>query len=423
MNKHFTIAFYNAINLLLLPLYILLLFVRIIKAKDNWISFKQRLGFAGKHRLAGKLLWIHAASVGESMVAITLIRALSALYPKYNFLVTTGTLSSAQILEKSLPPNASHQFTPIDNFFVVRKFLNHWKPDLGIFIESELWPCLITQSASKCNMILVNARLSDKSYKRWKSHQWLFKLIIDNFKKVIVQSKTDLYKYQQLGCSDPINLGNLKFANKELEVDQQTFLSFKNLFGNKKIFVAASTHKEDEDVTLQVITKFKQTKIDYFPIIVLRHPERRDELVAQCNTLGLKFSIRSNQPLPSLDDDLFIVDSFGELGLFYSLAFIVFVGGSFKRGGHNLVEPAYFDNIILLGPDMSNFQNIADEMIEKQAAFQVQTGNDLALKIKFFLNTNNMKESARYRKNALEFVSDRKKTLNNYLKEIGRFLQ
>jgi len=423
VNKHFTIVFYNAINLLLLPLYILLLFVRIIKAKDNWISFKQRLGFAGKHRLEGKLLWIHAASVGESMIAITLIRALSALYPKYNFLVTTGTLSSAQILEKSLPSNASHQFTPIDNFFVVRKFLNHWKPDLGIFIESELWPCLITQSASKCNMILVNARLSDKSYKRWKSHQWLFKLIIDNFKKVIVQSKTDLYKYQQLGCSDPINFGNLKFANKELEVDQQTFLSFKNLFGNKKIFVAASTHKEDEDVTLQVITKFKQTKIDYFPIIVLRHPERRDELAARCNTLGLKFSIRSNQPLPSLDDDLFIVDSFGELGLFYSLAFIVFVGGSFKRGGHNLVEPAYFDNIILLGPDMSNFQNIADEMIEKQAAFQVQTGNDLVLKIKFFLNTNNMKESAKYRKNALEFVSDRKKTLNNYLKEIGRFLQ
>ena len=423
MNKHFTIAFYNAINLLLLPLYILLLFVRIIKAKDNWISFKQRLGFACKHRLAGKLLWIHAASVGESMVAITLIRALSALYPKYNFLVTTGTLSSAQILEKSLPQNASHQFTPMDNFLVVRKFLNHWKPDLGIFIESELWPCLIIQAASRCNMILVNARLSDKSYKRWKSHQWFFKLIIDNFKKVIVQSKTDLYKYQQLGCSDPINLGNLKFANKELEVDQQTFLSLKKLFGDKKIFVAASTHKEDEDVTLQVITKFKQTKIDYFPIIVLRHPERRDELAARCNTLGLKFSIRSNQPLPSLDDDLFIVDSFGELGLFYSLAFIVFVGGSFKRGGHNLVEPAYFDNIILLGPDMSNFQNIAGEMIEKQAAFQVQTGNDLALKIKFFLNTNNMKESAKYRKNALEFVSDRKKTLNNYLKEIGRFLQ
>ena len=422
MNKHCILAFYNAINLLLLPLYILLLLVRIIKAKDTWTSFKQRLGFTCKHRLAGKLLWIHAASVGESMVAITLIRALSALYPKYNFLVTTGTLSSAQILEKSLPQNASHQFTPMDNFLVVRKFLNHWKPDLGIFIESELWPCLIIQAASRCNMILVNARLSDKSYKRWKSNKWFFKLIIDNFKKVIVQSKADLSKYQQLGCSNPINLGNLKFANKELKVDQQTFLSLKKLFGDKKIFVAASTHKEDEDVTLQVITDFKQTKIDYFPIIVLRHPERRDELAAQCNKLGLKFSIRSNQTLPSLDDDLFIVDSFGELGLFYSLAFIVFVGGSFKRGGHNLVEPAYFDNIILLGPDMSNFQNIADEMIEKQAASQVQTATELALKVKFFLDTNNMKEAAKYRKNSLEFVSDRKETLSNYLKEIGRFL-
>jgi len=417
------IYLYNVINILLLPLYMILIFIRIIKAKDSWISFKQRLGFACAQRLPGKLLWIHAASVGESMVAITLIRALSALYPKYNFLVTTGTLSSAQILENSLPQNATHQFTPIDNFLVVRKFLNHWKPDLGIFIESELWPCLITEASDKCNLILVNARLSDKSYKRWQSKKWLFKLIIDNFKKVIVQSKTDLYKYQQLGFSNPLNLGNLKFANKELDVDKQTLLSLKNLFGDKKIFVAASTHKEDEDVTLQIITDFKQIKVNYFPIIVLRHPERKDELATQCNKLGLKFSIRSNQSLPSLDDDLFIVDSFGELGLFYSLAFIVFVGGSFKRGGHNLVEPAYFDNIILLGPDMSNFQNIADEMIKKQAALQIQNTEELALKVRFFLNENNVMEAAKYRKNALDFVSDRRETLSSYLKEIGWFLQ
>ena len=417
------IYIYNVINILLLPLYMVLIFIRILKAKDNWISFKQRLGFTCAQRLPGKLLWIHAASVGESMVAITLIRALSVSYLKYNFLVTTGTLSSAQILEKSLPQNATHQFTPIDNFLVVRKFLNHWKPDLGIFIESELWPCLITEASNKCNLMLVNARLSDKSYKRWQSKKWLFKLIIDSFKKIIVQSKTDLYKYQQLGCSNPINLGNLKFANKELDVNKQTLLSLKNLFGDKKIFVAASTHKEDEDVTLQIITNFKQAKINYFPIIVLRHPERRDELASHCHKLGLKFSIRSSRQLPLLDDDLFIVDSFGELGLFYSLAFIVFVGGSFKRGGHNLVEPAYFDNIILLGPDMSNFQNIAEEMIEKQSAIQIHNAEELALKVKFFLNEDNVIEADKYRRNALEFVSDRRETLNNYLREIGRFLQ
>lgn len=417
------IYIYNVINILLLPLYMVLIFIRIIKAKDNWISFKQRLGFTCAQRLPGKLLWIHAASVGESMIAITLIRALSVSYPKYNFLVTTGTLSSAQILEKSLPQNATHQFTPIDNFLVVRKFLNHWKPDLGIFIESELWPCLITEASNKCNLMLVNARLSDKSYKRWQSKKWLFKLIIDSFKKIIVQSKTDLYKYQQLGCSNPINLGNLKFVNKELAVNKQTLLSLKNLFGNKKIFVAASTHKEDEDVTLQIITNFKQAKINYFPIIVLRHPERRDELASQCYKLGLKFSIRSSRQLALLDNDLFIVDSFGELGLFYSLAFIVFVGGSFKRGGHNLVEPAYFDNIILLGPDMSNFQNIAEEMIEKQSAIQIHNAEELALKVKFFLNEDNVIEADKYRRNAFEFVSDRRETLNNYLREIGRFLQ
>jgi 3-deoxy-D-manno-octulosonic-acid transferase len=416
------IYLYNIINLLLLPIYILLIFIRIARGKDTLLSFKQRLGFACQIRPSGKILWIHAASVGESMIAVTLIRALSLLHPKYNFLVTTGTLSSAQMLEKNLPKNAVHQFTPLDNLLVVRKFLEFWKPDLGIFIESELWPCLVTEAASKFNLILVNARLSDKSYKRWQSNKGLFKVIIDNFKKVIVQSKSDLYKYQQLDCIDPINLGNLKFANKELEVEHPMLQSLEKLFANKKIFVASSTHKEDEDVMLKMIADFKESKTDYFPIIILRHPDRREEVAAHCRKLGLNFSMRSSRQLPSLDDDLFIVDTLGELGLFYSLAFIVFVGGSFAQGGHNLLEPAYFNNIILVGPDMSNHQDIADEMIKNQAAIQISSTEELELKIKFFLDSDNVDQGEKYRKNALTYVKERKEMLTNYLQEIDKFL-
>jgi len=416
------IFLYNIVNLILYPIYCLILFVRILKKKDNIKSCMQRLGVIEVKRPKDKLIWMHAASVGESMVAVTLTNALNNLYPDMNFLITTGTLSSAKILETSLPTNATHQFVPLDNIIIVKRFLSHWKPDLGIFIESEFWPCLVNESAKKFNIIVVNARLSDKSFNRWMNRKKLFNKIISHFKLVATQSITDLKKYKALGCEKAINLGNLKFANKELEVDRNQLKKMKNIFQNKQVFVASSTHAEDEEVTLQIIHDFKKAEIDYYPIIVLRHPERRNEISKKCRNLGLSFTLRSQNNLPSLKDDLYIVDSFGELGLFYSLSKITFIGGSFKRGGHNLVEPAYFDNIIILGPDMSNFQNIATEMIQEKCAIQISDKADLAQKLLFFLNKNNKKMSQELIDNARKFVDNREKTLDNYLKEIKRFL-
>ena len=196
----------------------------------------------------------------------------------------------------------------------------------------------------------------------------------------------------------------------------------KNIFQNKQIFVASSTHAEDEEVTLQIIKDFKKDKVDYYPIIILRHPERRSEISKKCRDLGLSYTLRSENKSPSLQDDLYIVDSFGELGLFYSLSNITFIGGSFKRGGHNLVEPAYFDNIIILGPDMSNFQNIATDMIQGGCAIQITDKEELATKILFFLDRSNEKKSLELIGNARKFVENREETLDNYLKEIKKFL-
>ena len=400
----------------------MILFVRILKNKDNAKSAIQRLGVIQIKKPEGKLIWMHAASVGESMVAITLTKALNKLYPNVNFLITTGTLSSAKILEKSLPKNATHQFVPLDNIIIVKRFLSHWKPDLGIFIESEFWPCLISESAKKFDIIVVNARLSDKSYSRWMDRKGLFNTIVSYFKLVATQSATDLKKYKELGCKKAINLGNLKFANKELDVDEKQLKDLKNIFQNKQLFVASSTHAEDEEVTLQIIKDFKKNKVDYYPIIILRHPERRSEISRKCRDLGLSFTLRSENKSPSLQDDLYIVDSFGELGLFYSLSNITFIGGSFKRGGHNLVEPAYFDNIIILGPDMSNFQNIATDMIQGGCAIQITDKEELATKILLFLDKSNEKKSQELIGNARKFVENREETLDNYLKEIKKFL-
>lgn len=416
------IFLYNIANLILYPIYCLILFVRILKNKDNARSAIQRLGVIEIKKPKGKLIWMHAASVGESMVAITLTKALNSLYPNVNFLITTGTLSSAKILEKSLPENATHQFVPLDNLIIVKRFLSHWKPDLGIFIESEFWPCLVNESAKKFDIIVVNARLSDKSYNRWLNRKKLFNTIVSHFKLVATQSATDLKKYKDLGCEKAINLGNLKFANKELDVDEKQLKDLKKIFQKRQIFVASSTHTEDEEVTLQIIKDFKKDKVDYYPIIILRHPERRNEISKKCRDLGLSFTLRSENKSLSLKDDLYIVDSFGELGLFYSLSNITFIGGSFKRGGHNLVEPAYFDNVIILGPDMSNFQNIATDMIQGKCAIQIADKKELAAKILFFLDKSNEKKSQELIGNARKFVDNREETLDNYLKEIKKFL-
>lgn len=414
------IHIYNILNIILLPLYLIIGLIRVIKKKDNIYSLSQKFGFNKPIRPPGKLIWIHAASVGESMIAITLFNALSQHKSNYHFLITTGTLSSAQILAKSLPVGIIHQFTPIDNIFIVKNFLNHWKPDLGIFIESELWPCLALNASKICNLLLVNARLSDISYKRWQSKKQLFQLITLLFKMIIVQSDTDFKKYTNLGCKNIKNLGNLKFSNKELTVDNNQLDKLKNIFNDKAIFVAASTHQEDEAVILRLVKDLK--KHDINSIIILRHPERRDEVAKYCKNLGLKYSLRSQNIAPSLADDVYIVDNFGELGTFYRISSVVFVGGSFKNGGHNPLEPAYFDNVVIFGPNMSNVSNVAEDMLKKNAAIQITTTAELKEKIIFFLSKEGNDSGQIYKKNAKEFVQERKKIIDDYLKEIEKLL-
>ncbi len=427
MIKKLFLPIYNIIHIICLPIFLAIFLFRITRSKDTWNSLLQRFGFFMPKKNNNNIIWIHAASVGESMVALNLVKAMSdkrrtSENGKYNFIITTGTLSSASILKQNLPSNAIHQFVPIDNILIVNKFLNHWQPKLAIFVESEFWPCLIHQASKKMKIMLVNARLSDRSYSNWQKRKWLFKLITDHFSKIIVQSKADLIKYHNLGCSDAVNHGNLKFSNKELEVDSKKFVKLSSILKNKKIFVASSTHRIDENITLKIIDKLKNSDLDYYPIVILRHPERAKELCARCEQMGLSYNLRSRGENPDIAKDLYIVDSFGELGLFYKLADISFVGGSFKHGGHNLLEPAYFENVILLGPDMSNFKNIADEMVSSKAALQVRDQEQLEEKIKYFLNYENDAAAQTYAENALKFVDNRRLMMNNYLKEIKKIL-
>jgi 3-deoxy-D-manno-octulosonic-acid transferase len=304
---------------------------------------------------------------------------------------------------------------------VVRKFLRHWQPDLGIFIESELWPCLISSSSKTCKLMLVNGRLSDKSFNAWMRRKNLFNYIVQHFSKILVQSENDLAKYVALGYDRAVNLGNIKFSNKELPVNAEDLKALMEVVGDKKIFVAASTHKEDEEVVLKMIQNLKQEKADYYPVVILRHPERRDEVAEHCRKLNLSFSLRSNLSRPNMQDDLYIGDTFRELGLFYSIAKIVFVGGSFKQGGHNLLEPAQFDNAIILGPDMNNTQNIADEVLGRGAAVQISNEQELRQQVKLLLS--NPDEMLKMSQTAKKYVDENKGALEKYMSEIEKFIE
>ncbi|XVN42333.1 MAG: lipid IV(A) 3-deoxy-D-manno-octulosonic acid transferase [Candidatus Rickettsia vulgarisii] len=420
------IYLYNILSFFLFPIYLIILILRTIKGKEDIKRIGERFAISKfPMQNNNNLIWIHAASVGESAIALNLVENINNFSSiSLQFLVTSTTRSSAKILQQKLPKNAIHQFIPIDNIIFVRKFFHKWQPHLGIFIESELWPCLISEGSKHCKLLLLNAIISDKSFKRWQKFNSFFKEIVINFNQIIVQSNKDFQKYTGLGVTNNvINLGNIKFANKPLAVNKDELAVLSQHFTNKKIIVFASTHLEDEQVVLKVIKPIKSLFPDCYFILIPRHPERKDDIVKMCNQLGLNYSIKSNNNLPILTDDLYIVDKFGELGLFFSLAYISFIGGSFKQGGHNILEPGYFSNYIIFGPDMNKNTNLANDMLNSHAATQIKNEEDLLNKIKYLLSEKGSTEVKIYQDNALKFVSKNQQILNNYLAIIEKYIK
>lgn len=414
---------YNCLSLLLLPLYFIIIFVRLLIGKEDLKRVLERFSIGKRRTQDSFLVWIHAASVGESMAALTLIHNISKRYPEIRFLVTSWTQASAKILSAKLPKAAIHQFLPIDNIIFTKIFLEKWKPNLGIFIESELWPCTINEGAKYCKLLLVNARISDKSFEAWKKRKSFFQLILKNFSKIIVQSERDLQKFDSLGVLGAVNLGNIKFANEKLPADKEELSKLNSHLKNKRIIVFASTHVEDEEVIFPIIKSLKSQFSDCYIILIPRHPERVKSIVDNCKSHNLSATAKSQNDLPILTDDLYIVDRFGEMGLFFAMSLISFIGGSFNQGGHNILEAAHFSNCILFGPDMSKNTDIAKHVLENKAAIQIKNGRELLNKLEYLLNRNNSEELKTYQKNSLKFVEANQKILDEYLSVITKFFQ
>ncbi|MDI9350312.1 MAG: 3-deoxy-D-manno-octulosonic acid transferase [Candidatus Symbiobacter sp.] len=411
------------------PILSLLLSRRLRRGKEHGLRWSERLGVAGLPRPPGCLVWIHAASVGEAMVALTLVDALRRNHPDWNLLLTSGTVTSAKLIDDRLkklttPPAVIfvHQFVPYDLPKYVKAFLDHWRPDLALWLESELWPNLILATAKrKIPILLLNARMSVGSLRKWRWARPLIRLILRQFAKILAQSALDQAHFRQLGAnaSQFGAVGNLKFSagTLPLPISEREFNQVQNRLRGEKIWLAASTHDPEEMIAAAIHVALLDRHPGLITIIVPRHPERGASIEAAFHAefsqpdaalalyagrdktgrdkAGRDKAGRDNRSITAIpfirrsrDNDLselqpgriYLADTLGELGLWYRLAAIAFIGGSLvPHGGQNPLEAARLGSALLVGPSTSNFTAIIEGLYHAKAVHIVQDGGELRL--------------------------------------------
>jgi len=340
------------------PIASQLLIRRQKRGKEHPERLKERLGQASIPRPKGPLIWVHGASVGEMLAAVSLIERLRA--QNFAVLVTSGTVTSAALAEQRLPNGVLHQFIPLDAPRFVRRFLDHWRPGLALFIESDLWPNLICSCARrKIPMIIVNGRISERSFKRWRRVPRVIAALLNRFDLCLAQSATDAERYTKLGAPRVTATGNLKLDVPAPPADEATLRRLRDTIGKRPVLIAASTHAGEEAVVIGAHRRLLAKFPALLTIIVPRHPARGEAIAADAKAAGLAVALRSRRAQPMPDIGVYIADTLGELGLMYRLAPIVFMGGSLaSHGGQNPIEAIRLGAAIIHGPHVWNFAEI-----------------------------------------------------------------
>lgn len=406
---------YNILSILFLPFILLHFIYRVFKKKVDLKRAGEKLGIAKIKKPNGELIWLHAASVGETFVALKLIEELSR--DRRFFLLTTCTLASAEIAAKQNLPNLIHQYSPCDFTFCINKFLGHWQPSIGIFIESEIWPNRINLASKRFKISLLNARMSDRSFARWHYFKGLVSFCLSKFSLILAQSKEDRLRFEQLGAKNPIYAGNIKYSITPPKINSKDLASLKEQISNRQVLLAASTHEGDEEFILNCYGKLKKDYQDLLLIIAPRHSIRSDQISALLVHRKLSYSRRTKKEAITAKTDIYLADTIGELGLFYSLANVSFIGGSLKNGGHNILEASFFNTFIIFGPDMSNFQEIATEYLAHNAAISFQDEKEAIDIIKNALVNPEMLEGQN--KAAGIILSQKSQILSTYIQHLN----
>ena len=362
---------YQLASFLVYPLVRLLLLKRVAKGKEDPLRYTEKLGFYKIKRPKGKLIWFHAASIGEFNAILPVIKAIAEEFPYLNILVTTVTLTAANIAKNNLPINAIHQFMPLDCINIAQRFIAHWQPNLVIWTESELWPNIITLCKSQAELLLINARLSQRSSQRWNLVPSLAKTILTKFSLITAQSLETKLLLEGLGAEKVIYAGNLKFIAANFSFEAQEVNKLKLQMKNRVVLMAASTHPGEEAMFAKLHHKLRLNHPNLLTIIAPRHPSRINEVLEQLQ--GLSVVTRSSREEITKDTDIFLADTIGEFGLFFRLTEIVCIGGSWKKIGHSFIEPAKLRNLIIFGPCMDNSRELADEFLERKAALLAES--------------------------------------------------
>jgi 3-deoxy-D-manno-octulosonic-acid transferase len=403
----------------LTPIVRLVLQKRLDRGKESALRIGERLGRPVLARPEGPLLWLHAASVGESISVLPLLERIRQQRPNLNLLVTTGTVTSAELMAERLPPGAFHQFSPVDLPDAVDSFLDHWRPDFVIWIESELWPTTLrTLRSRSVPTVLVNGRMSPRSYRRWRLAPWLIRPMLRCFDAVLAQSPVDGERFRVLGAGRVTAPGNLKLSAPPLAVIADVHDRMRATLAGRPVWLAASTHPGEEQIATAVHQALSPRHPDLLTLIVPRHPGRGPELAQQLANSGLSVALRSAADDLLPETEIYIADTLGELGLWYRLADVVLMGGSFaRRGGQNPLEPARLDCAIILGPDTSNFSGIAAGLLKAGGCTVVHTADELGMAVERLLFTDRNGAAALAR-NAKAWVAGEDQVLDRVCAEL-----
>jgi 3-deoxy-D-manno-octulosonic-acid transferase len=353
---------YQKLSAALVPLSPALINRRLKKGKEDPARVGERRGFSRDIRPRGPLVWVHGASVGEVLAVAALIERLRAL--EIRVLLTSGTVTSAAIVAKRFPADIIHQYVPYDSPRYVDRFLDHWRPSLALFVESDLWPNLILSSAARrLPMVLINGRMSHRSFPRWRRLAGTISALLGRFDICLAQSDVDAERFAALGSRNVVTTGNLKLDVPAPPADAAKLERLMAVTRGRAIVLAASTHPGEESLLLRA----HQTLAGFFPslltIIVPRHPNRGEAIARSIPACGLRVTLRSREELPTGTTDIYVADTMGELGLFYRLAPIVFMGGSLiEHGGQNPIEAVKLGASIVHGPHVFNFSDIYDAL-------------------------------------------------------------
>ena len=359
------LALYRGLTILGGPLIGLYLSRRLARGKEDGARIPERFGHPGRPRPEGPLIWVHGASVGESLSILPLIQALLEPSPELKVLVTTGTVTSAQMMAERLPQRAVHQYAPADRPDAVRRFLDHWRPDLALWLESEFWPNLVTGAQRRgVPMALIQGRMSARSYARWRRVPGPIGAMLRGFTLCLARTPADGERLQALGAPAVKCVGDLKGAAPPLPVNEDALAALRRDLGGRPCWVAASTHGGEEAMAGRVHLALKGRFPGLLTILAPRHPARGGEIAAALTAAGLKLARRSAGDAIEPETDIYLADTLGELGLFYRLGGIAFVGGSLvPHGGQNPLEPARLGCAVLFGPNMQNFALAASDLV------------------------------------------------------------